>query len=271
MDEVTQSDWTKLVPQQMTWHMPPHIDRVFLVPEMPNVDAQNVLREGRFLCKCHGNDKGSPLQWAEWFLRTQVLPNTDLLQTFEKAAKERNGEIVVSIPWAMTAYELLFQGQRFTIQELKVDIHYISGKSSVKWSSYKVETKNEPCCTVDQLESVLAGKRMRVVFPNGPTSKTIVMRFDKVPSGVLDQVSDDTSATFQFKTLPTALRPLDMPPAVQRAKQDSYPKAGAQQKNSTLQTRQQQQILSRSKVKIGRNSLCPCGSGKKSKHCCKRG
>src|SRR5579883_1237088 len=30
--QASQSDWTKLVPQQMVWRMPPHIDSVKLVP-----------------------------------------------------------------------------------------------------------------------------------------------------------------------------------------------------------------------------------------------
>jgi hypothetical protein len=69
LDEAKQSDWTKLVPQQMAWRMPPHIDRVELVPAVASKGGKDPLADGRFVCQCHGYDKGSPLQWAEWLLR----------------------------------------------------------------------------------------------------------------------------------------------------------------------------------------------------------
>jgi len=91
--EAKESDWSKLAPETMCFRMEPHIDRVDLVPPISATSSGgNPISNGRIVCKCHGNDKGSPAQWANWFLKTQVLPNTALLERLEQEAKRRGGQ-----------------------------------------------------------------------------------------------------------------------------------------------------------------------------------
>ncbi len=116
--QANQSDWTKLVPQQMVWRMPPHIESVELVPPVASQDGKDPLAEGRFVCKCHGNDSGAPLQWANWLLMTQVLPNASLASKLEMEAKRRNGEVLVSFSCPMTKYLLPFEGKQNSVDEL---------------------------------------------------------------------------------------------------------------------------------------------------------
>src|SRR5262245_45575671 len=45
LDEAKQSDWTKLVSQQMVWRMPPHIDqRLRLTLDLIDTDSRNSSR-----------------------------------------------------------------------------------------------------------------------------------------------------------------------------------------------------------------------------------
>src|SRR5262249_45994851 len=145
--------------------------------------GKDPLVDGRFVCKCHGNDTGSPLQWAEWLLRTQVLPNTDLLAQIDAEAKERNGSLMLSFPWPVSNHMLAFEGEQHSIAQLRVHIGYTSSSGAVKWSSYNRSDQNEASKIIDHMEAVFGGQRMRVVFPNGPKSEKIVLRMDAVPVG----------------------------------------------------------------------------------------
>jgi hypothetical protein len=157
----------------------------------------------------------------------------------------------------MTNHLLSFEGEQYTVNELRVDIHYVSASGPIKWSSFNVANESKPDQTVDQMEAIFGGQRMRIIFPNSPTSEKIVLRMDSLP---MDHHSDSGGSPperLEFPSLPAAYCPLHMPPAhpmVQR-KSDSRPHSAASRSFTP-------------KIKAGRNELCPCKSGKKYKHCC---
>jgi hypothetical protein len=228
-----------------------------LEPVIPNKDGKDPLSDGRFVCKCHGNDKGSPLQWAQWLFQTQVLANPDLLAEFETEAKQRNGSVMMSLPCPMNNHMLAFEGEQHSIDELKIHIHYVSGTGPVNWCSYNRSDENQTSKTIDYMEAVLGGQRMRVVFPNGPKSEKIVLRIDAAPvagSGTSPEMPPNKKII--VNTRPAAVCPLHTPPARPMAQFRSQfqPKTSGIKPFGTK--------------KVGRNDLCPCKSGKKYKHCC---
>jgi len=255
--QASQSDWTKLVPQQMVWRMPPHIDSVKLVPPVAGQDGKDPLAEGRFVCKCHGNDKGAPLQWANWLLITQVLPNAYLASRLEAEAKRRNGQVIVSFSCPMTNYLLAFGGKKHPVDELRVDIHYVSASGPVKWSSFTMSGKNKPDQTVDQMEALLGAHRMRIIFPSGPKSEKIILRMDAVPLDDHGNKPEQHPEKIVLPTLPATCCPLHTPPARPMVQREPQPRPAATKSRSFTP-----------KPKVGRNDLCPCNSGKKYKYCC---
>jgi hypothetical protein len=258
LEEAEQSDWTKLAPRQAAFRMAPHIESVELVPPVPSKNGKDPLADGRFVCKCHGNDTGSPLQWAEWLFRTQVLPNAELFAQMDAEAKQRNGSVMVSLPWPISNHMLAFAGDRHSIDELKVHIHYASSTGAVKWSSYSRSGQMEASKTIDQMEAFFGGQRMRVVFPNGPKSEKIELRFDAMLVGA-PGISPDLppDKTIAINTRPAAVCTLHTPPARPMA-----------QLRSQFQPKASGVKSARPKKKVGRNAPCPCGSGKKFKQCC---
>jgi hypothetical protein len=259
LDEANRSDWTRLVPQQLAWKMPPHIDRVDLVPPVPKGGGKDPLADGRFVCKCHGHDQGSPLQWAEWLLRTQVLANHGLLARLDAEAGKRNGSVVTSIPLPMPNHILVFNDNQFDGLQLRVDIHYVNASGPVKWTTYSLSGNEGAGKTVDQMEAVVGGARMRFLFPDGPKSGRLTLRIDSVPPDGTNLPPNDSSEPLPFGTLSTTLRPADMPPARPMNHHKTDAQRGSKDSTPILQ-----------KGRVGRNKPCPCGSGKKYKNCCMR-
>jgi len=253
LDRVTQSDWTKLVAQAVTFRMAPRLEKVELVPPITPANGKNPLRDGHFVCTCHGTDQGSPLQWAQWFLVHNVFPNLGRLQA---EAQKRNGDITLLLSHPMVNTTLLLDGEHYPVGQLKLAFRFIHGPNSAQWSSYKLSERGGTDKTVDEMECVLGPTRMRVVFPEGPTSPQVVIRFDKAePPG-----QPGPAENIVLCSLPTALRPINMPAATIRE---------PTQEKCRRREPQPAQPVQRSE-KVRRNDPCPCGSPRKFKNCCLR-
>jgi restriction endonuclease/SEC-C motif-containing protein len=257
LEEAQQSDWTKLAPQMVKWTIQPFIKRVELVPPVAGKNGKDPLADGRFVCKCHGCDEGSPLQWAEWILRMQVLANNSTLVWLEEKAKQRNCPISVALRYPMQNQAFSFDGKQYSINDLIVHICCANAVSPVKWSSYNLKRRQDVGRSVDHIDATFGEKQVSVLFPNGPKSEKLVLRIDNAPvknQQISRGIPDETRAV---NTLHTQIKPRDMPPACPMAQQESFP---AVKKGSSR--------FDTSKLNVGRNDPCPCKSGKKFKQCC---
>ena len=267
--EAKESDWSKLAPETMCFRMEPHIDRVDLVPPISATSSGgNPISNGRIVCKCHGNDKGSPAQWANWFLKTQVLPNTALLERLEQEAKRRGGQIMAAVPLPLPGHNFLYDGRTCQIDELVFNVHYVHATGKGKWSALQMEGPENRPRSLDQLDVTLGGTRIRTVFPDGLTSQRIALRFDNAPlesSCSAPEVTEPT--TMQFNMLPTEKCPLHFEQVHPNGHQPPSPVA-PHAKGSPIYGTFPRPSESSTKKKVGRNSPCPCGSGRKFKHCC---
>lgn len=256
LEQANQSDWTRLAPQNMMWKMPPHIASVELIPPVKSRKGKDPLSEGQFVCKCHGSNKGTPLQWANWIFLNQVLPNAEVAAHLEREAQRRNGQVTMTIPVPLTAYFLEYLGHRYTVNELIVRVNYVSARGPVKWSTYSMSGDGRTDNTVDQMEARFGGQRMRFLFPNGPSSERVVLKIDSVPDAKCGDSSDSEPSTLPLRTRPPSSCPLHTPPAHPTSQRKMKPP-----RKSAAQS------FAR-KSKVGRNDPCPCNSGKKFKHCC---
>ncbi len=176
LDEAQQSDWTKFVPQRMVWRMPPHLHGISLHPAVPSQNGKNPLADGRFVCQCHGKDHGSPLQWANWLLHNQVLANAYCAAQLDVLAKQRGGQVTMTLPCPMSHLRLDFDGRQYTVEELRLEIHYVSATGPVQWLSFNMSGGDGSDRTVDQMEARFGQQRMRILFPDGPKSQKLVLR-----------------------------------------------------------------------------------------------
>jgi hypothetical protein len=263
LDEAHQSDWTKLVPQQMVWRMPPHIHGIYLYPDVPSQNGKNALADGKFVCACHGHDRGSPLQWANWLLHNQVLPNACVAAQLDAQPKQRGGQVTMTLHYPMSQMQFDFNGRQHTVEELRLEIHYVSASGPVQWSSFNMSGADGPDRITDQLEAKLGQQRMRILFPDGPKSQRIVLKMDALPAEEHPHQPEPVTEKFEFRTLPPArfCCPLHTPPAPLpvRPKPD-YKAKGRPNPTATRN-------FTRGAA-TGRNEPCPCGSGQKYKKCC---
>jgi hypothetical protein len=271
IDEVKESEWAKYLPKNVTFRVQPLIYDVSLSPPVVKVANSDPL-EGRLICNCCGADKGSPLQWAEWYLRTQVLPNRDLLLYFdEQAQKQPNGQILVSVPWPTKNYTLLYQGQRHPVDNLKVDVVYACASSPLTCSTYRITSDKQPPQTVDHQEAIVGQQRIQLLMPDGLRSKQISFRMDAVVDPPC-QTTAPAGGNFQstFNALPATFSPKDLPPARLAKYMMISPNGAKRPKSKKRRGPNWVDAKKVGKVRAGANDLCPCGSGKKYKKCCRR-
>lgn len=262
LNEVTQSDWTKLAAKKLFFRNGPYITHVELSPPVPDRGNQTAVHNGRFICTCHGDDKGSPLQWAEWMLRTQVLGNSCLLERIQSEAKLRGGVCGISIPLPLVNRALRLQGYDTPVQELRVHFQVVHAENEIEWTSYKYEGKDGSEKTIDQFESSVAGSKIKVVFPDGPTSSKLALRIDK-DHNVSQSIPSVPASTVCVDTVKAPFCPKHYPSAkIVTFGNGKKGKSTARSQKNTPNTTQ--------KKGVDRNAPCPCGSGKKYKVCCIR-
>jgi hypothetical protein len=257
LSKVTPSDWTKLAPQCICFQFAPHVERVELIPEVPNQDNKDPSTEGYFVCE-HGQNKGTPRHVANWILRTQVLASAELMRGLEAQARKGNGSAFLTVPWPLIPANppysdtLIFEQHSYKLKELRVIVHYVNASDGVKWSSHTY-SGSDTSRTVDQMEAVVGGSRVRTLFPDGPNSNNLIVRFDKAapnqPTGEPEPI--------WFKVLPAPYCPTHLPP---------IPSVKPRQSSFSQPVRPSKPPEGAGK-KTGRNAPCPCGSGKKFKHC----
>lgn len=259
LNEVTQSDWTKLVPQKLFFQIAPYISEVELFPTIPDRGNQSAVHNGRLFCTCHGHDKGSPLQWAEWLFRNQVLGNPILLERMRGEAKLRGGCCGATIPLPLVNRVLRLQGYDYPVGELRIQVTLVHADNDIEWSSFSYKGQDGTDRTVDQFESSIAGSKLKVLFPDGANSSNLSLRFDKDHKPPAS-VPEPPASTLCIDTIHAPFCPKHYPYARVIASTNnvrSKKKAAPKTKNSDFP-----------KKGVGRNTPCPCGSGRKHKACC---
>lgn len=265
LDEAQQSDWTKFVPQRMVWRMPPHIHGVHLHPTVPCQNGRNPLVDGKFVSSGDGSDCGSPLQWANWLLHNQVLANAYAAAQLDAQAKQHGGQVTMTLHCPMSQLRFDFNGRQHTVEELRLEIHYVSASGPVQWSSFNMSGAEGPDRIVDQMEARFGQQRMRILFPDGPKSQKIALRMDALPAEDHSHQSGPAPEKFVLPTVPpmTYCCPLHTPPAPLPLK--PKPDYKANRRPTPTATRNFTKGAA-----SGRNGPCPCGSGQKYKKCCLR-
>lgn len=200
------SGWLKSVPQTLVLRIQPHVCRIDFAPPITSSRHADLVRQGRLVCKCCGQDKGTPAELGNKFLRTQVLRSPELLQRLEQEARRRNGQSLMSVSWPMPNHALRIDDETHDIEEVLIQVHCICASQPVTCSSYEIVQDGQSKHVVDHLDAQLGGKRIRAIIPDGPSSDRIILKIDtaspnpQTPGS--DQLQDAPATSFTMKSLP---------------------------------------------------------------------
>jgi hypothetical protein len=182
LEQAKALDWASLLPQQLNFNIPPHLCGFGVFPEIPSEVKDDVLRNGCLTC-VHGHNHGTLLN----FLGRVFIPGffrdnlTVLPQMAELAKNGTSGEAKADVS-ARLGHPMILSngGQRFPVERIDFRIHLVSATGQMEYSLCRLNALEGETTELQLGEAIIAGKRIRLMMPNGTKSEKIVIRLDPV-------------------------------------------------------------------------------------------
>lgn len=164
----------------------PHVCKVRFIPEILGVDQAELLDNAKVSCSCCGRDHGTVRKWAHYLALTSYLAQNPGAQKALQDGLKRspNGEAHLIACWPVPSrFRIQVGGQTYAPQTVEIDIHAVTATGEMSHAQYEMCNSDGTTSRLDSFEAVVAGKRLRIVMPDGTASKKIVLRIDNVQDG----------------------------------------------------------------------------------------
>jgi Restriction endonuclease len=98
LDEENICDRCKnMLPKQMNYHSDPMPYSFEIDPPLPaEIDRTVAMKEGHFVCTCHGHDKGTPMSWMFGIIINAIIPNKMIVGKMHEVAVNGKGRSILS-------------------------------------------------------------------------------------------------------------------------------------------------------------------------------
>jgi hypothetical protein len=181
LKQATEADWAATYPQHLNLRLPPHLCGIEVVPPIAQELMLDLIKEGKVTC-CHGHDHGTLPQFISTFLSSTVLKDRpSLFAELEQVANINSGQ--AGATFSVTPnhrHTIRFREKEYPLTALKFVLHLVDAVGSVTYNTCQLQTPDGDARELPLAESIVAGKRIRFLLPDGPKSPTIVLRIDSV-------------------------------------------------------------------------------------------
>ncbi|MDY7010901.1 MAG: hypothetical protein SVV80_09150, partial [Planctomycetota bacterium] len=161
---------------QFEMNLPPHIAQVEIEPK-PNVDdLQSLFKEGRLICKRCGKCHGHVFDHAKKVLETKVLKERpDLMNEIASRAIKTQKDVCVKVAFPIDRLELQYKGSTYPLEKMTIHLHAFLSSGKMAFKTYEIEGESLPCKSIQYGEVILGNKAVKMVLPEGLSSKQIVV------------------------------------------------------------------------------------------------
>jgi hypothetical protein len=182
LEQAYEVDWDNKYPRQLHLQTPPHLCGFEIHPPLRGQDLQLVLKEGNVTCH-HGHNHGS----LSHFVLNQGIGNalkqkpSLFADLHRKAISQANGEAKITIECAPDhPVQLRYRSEVYAIDSFKFQVHAISAVGQMTYSMCRLTSTEGKEVEMPFGETLIAGKRIRMLMPEGMKSPRIILRIDSV-------------------------------------------------------------------------------------------
>jgi hypothetical protein len=166
---------------RIQFSLPPHVCRIEFTPPIPNADSKQVAENGRLVCTCCKKDHGSVGEWMKSCIAPLLEPTSEaqrLLVDGVRASPDGHAYLSVVLP-VKQIHRIVFKGLEHEVNELTVQIHAVAATAELQLKQFELSSPDGPMKLVSELGATVAGKKVKIVFPDGGESKQICVQIDK--------------------------------------------------------------------------------------------
>ena len=185
--EADQADWLEIAsPTTLAFEHPLHVCKISFTPAIVEEEAKIAIQQGRFYCRCHGHDKGSPLDWANEILWNRIANNPQAMQCVMKEMEMRKGDVEFNVELPTDRYFFRVQAREYELSSMKVVLHATKASCALRHTTYTMSGGSEAREIVCS-EALIGNKKVQLLFPDGPKSKQILLNFSPIPASQCQQ------------------------------------------------------------------------------------
>lgn len=171
----------------------PHVCTVEFAPRIEGIDARQMLDSAIIKCSCCGRNHGTVRQWAHEVALSKFLNRNEeaqkLLLGGLKQSPDGNAHLIASWPFP-GKLRVHVADAEYSPESVKIDIHAVAAKGTMEHKQYELSRPDGTTSVVDSFEGVVGGKRLRMVMPDGLSSKKVVLRIDNAGEAAVQHPVD---------------------------------------------------------------------------------
>lgn len=159
----------------------PHVCGVLFTPEIKGIDHRTLLDKSNVKCACCDKDHGTVRQWTSKIAITNFLNRNGEAQKLlaDGLCKSPTGNAHLITDWPVPSnIRVAVEGVEHAPQSMKIDIHAVTANGKMEHKQFEMRRSDGTASIVDSFEGIVGGKRLRMIMPDGLSSKRIVLRVD---------------------------------------------------------------------------------------------
>ncbi|MGA2705390.1 MAG: restriction endonuclease [Isosphaeraceae bacterium] len=191
LDEAKLCNWCRsTLPKEFHYHSDPMPYSIEIDPPLPSdIDRAVAMKEGHFVCRCHGHDKGAVMAHMFGILHRLILPNKLIVQKMHEVAVNKKGRSILSWDTAMNNHVLRLNGVDYPMEKFTAKFQYIHATGSVDSMRYEVFGNDGERMQVMHSQGLLGGHYIKMLMPLGIPDARGIMKIIEDPAAKIASLS----------------------------------------------------------------------------------
>jgi len=191
LDEAKLCDWCQsAMPKEFHYHSDPMPYSIEIDPPLPpDINGTLAMREGHFVCRCHGHDKGAVMAHMFGLLCTSILPNKSLVQKMHEVAVNGEGRSILSQEIPINNHVFRLNGVDYPMEKFTGKFQYIHATGPMDSRRYEVCGIGGERVKVMHSHGLLGGHHIKMLMPMGVPDARGIMKIVEDPEAKKDSLS----------------------------------------------------------------------------------
>lgn len=163
----------------IVFSLAPHICSIEFMPTIEGSNPRDIVQQGRIICTCCGRDHGTLWQkiCAELGSEHAKTQLTAMLTEAMRTATDGHAWVTVTLPIS-ELHRIRFNEVDHSISTINLKVHAASGTAPLECKQFELRSPDGNVKLVSRMQSVVAGKTLSILMPDGAQSEQICLRIE---------------------------------------------------------------------------------------------
>lgn len=118
-----------------------------------------------------------------------------LLVNAVRASPDGQAYLSVTLP-LKEKHRIIFQDLEYDVREVTIHVHAVAATAELQLRQFQLSSPDGPMKLVSELGATIAGKKVRITFPDGGESRRICVQIDKADTAADASITAGKTASW---------------------------------------------------------------------------